>query len=78
MGRWQDCPEWNAYGEPLDRHALLAILITVAYGASDEYHQRFVAGRSSELADLYADAAGASVAAALSWACGIIAVRSDV
>jgi len=33
-------------------------------GAFDEYHQSFVAGRSSDLADLVADAAGASGAAA--------------
>lgn len=41
-----------------------AVLIAVAYGAFDEYHQSFVAGRSSDLADLVADAAGASGAAA--------------
>jgi VanZ family protein len=58
--------------------AAIAIAITTAYGATDEYHQRFVIGRSAELADLYADAAGACVAAAVSWACGIIAVRADV
>ena len=60
------------------KQALLAILITTAYGASDEYHQRFVAGRSADLADLYADATGASVAAVACWAWGIIALRSDV
>lgn len=58
--------------------AAVAVVITTAYGATDEYHQRFVAGRSSELADLYADAAGACVATAASWAWGIIALRSDV
>jgi VanZ family protein len=60
------------------KQALLAIVVTTAYGATDEYHQRFVAGRSAELADLYADGAGACAAAALSWAWGIIALRSDV
>jgi VanZ family protein len=58
--------------------ALMAVLLTTAYGATDEFHQRFVAGRSAELADLYADACGAGVAAALTWAWGIIALRSDV
>ncbi len=24
VGRWHDCPEWNVYGEPQDRQALLA------------------------------------------------------
>jgi VanZ family protein len=60
------------------RQVLLAILITTAYGASDEYHQRFVAGRSADLADLYADATGASVATVGCWGWGIIALRSDV
>jgi VanZ family protein len=57
---------------------VLAVVITTAYGASDEYHQRFVTGRSAELADLYADGAGACAAAAVCWAWGIIALRSDV
>jgi VanZ family protein len=60
------------------RQAVIAIALTTAYGATDEFHQRFVAGRSAELADLYADAAGACIAAAVSRACGIIALRSDV
>jgi len=41
-----------------------AVLIAVAYGIFDEYHQAFVDGRSSEVADLVADAVGASTAAA--------------
>jgi VanZ family protein len=43
----------------------LAVTLTVAYGATDEFHQRFVAGRTADLADLAADAAGATVAAIL-------------
>lgn len=38
-----------------------AILFTLLYGASDEYHQSFVPGRSCEIADWYADATGALV-----------------
>ena len=38
--------------------ALLAILLGVAYGASDEFHQHFVPGRSVELADWIADSFG--------------------
>ena len=60
------------------RSALLALAIAVAYGASDEYHQSFVAGRSADVEDLYADAAGATTAVVACWAWGIISRRSDV
>ena len=56
--------------------AMVAVLIAVAYGVSDEFHQMFVPGRSAELADLGADALGAIVGAAACWAWGIISVRS--
>ncbi len=36
-----------------------ALLIPVLFGISDEYHQSFIAGRTPELFDLAADAAGA-------------------
>jgi VanZ family protein len=45
-----------------------AIFVTVAYGASDEWHQAFVPGRHADLADLVADAAGAILAMLLAWA----------
>lgn len=41
------------------RHAALAALLAAAYGATDEWHQSFVPGRSAEVADWCADAAGA-------------------
>jgi VanZ family protein len=56
--------------------ALAAIAISTAYGVSDEVHQLFVPGRSSELADLLADAIGAIAATAGCWAWGIIATRA--
>jgi VanZ family protein len=54
------------------RVAVMAIAITVAYGVTDELHQAMVPGRTAELADLYADAAGATLAAIACWAWGII------
>jgi VanZ family protein len=47
---------------------ILALILCVAYGASDELHQRFVAGRTCDVRDLAADAAGALIALlALQW-----------
>ena len=57
----------------LVRGALLTLLITVGYGASDEVHQRFVAGRSADVLDLRADAIGAMGAVLVCWAWGILA-----
>jgi VanZ family protein len=48
--------------------AALAVLAATAYGASDEFHQSFVPNRSVEIADLAADLAGATLAAALALA----------
>ena len=59
------------------RTAAIAIGITVAYGATDELHQVFVTGRTAEIADLYADGAGALLAAIACWAWGIISARRD-
>ena len=42
---------------PLKR-AILTIAFTVLYGISDEFHQSFVPGRSPEILDVAADAAG--------------------
>jgi len=35
-----------------------AVLVPLLFGLSDEYHQSFVAGRSTEVLDLVADGAG--------------------
>jgi VanZ family protein len=40
-------------------------VVTSAFGASDEWHQSFVPGRSAEVADWVADTAGAACAAVL-------------
>jgi VanZ family protein len=54
------------------RAVLLGILFTTLYGASDEYHQTFVVGRSAEMYDWYADAIGAAIGAFACWLWGII------
>jgi VanZ family protein len=51
---------------------LLAIASAAAYGAFDEWHQRYVPGRTADVRDLAADAIGASAAAGALWAWGII------
>lgn len=45
------------------RAALLAVLVAIAYGGIDEWHQSTVPNRDPDPADLVADAAGAVVAA---------------
>jgi VanZ family protein len=52
--------------------ALAAWAIAAAYGASDEWHQRFVPGRTSDWRDLRADAVGAGAAIAAAWLSGIL------
>jgi VanZ family protein len=56
--------------------ASAAMLITVAYGATDEVHQLFVPGRTGDVYDLMADAAGAlaGTVACILW--GIISPSS--
>jgi VanZ family protein len=50
---------------------IAVLAVTVAYGASDEFHQSFVQGRHASWMDIGYDAAGAvigvSLAAAWSW-----------
>ena len=43
----------------LKRKLLYAALVGIVYGISDEFHQSFVPGRETSLADTIADAAGA-------------------
>ena len=50
----------------------VAFVITVAYGASDEWHQMYVPGRHADIRDLIADAIGALAAGVGVKAWGII------
>jgi VanZ family protein len=52
--------------------ALLGIVLTIAYGVTDEFHQMFVPGRYADTKDLAADAIGAVLGAIVCWLCGII------
>jgi VanZ family protein len=45
--------------------AVAAVLIAVAYGVSDEFHQAFVPSRDSEFTDVLADGGGASLVSAI-------------
>ncbi len=50
---------------PQGARAFLPALLATAYGLTDELHQRYVPGRSADLADLFADGGGALLAVAL-------------
>jgi VanZ family protein len=58
------------------RDLFIGLAIAIAYAASDEFHQRFVPGRSADLADLYADVMGSAIALGGCWAWSIISPRS--
>lgn len=49
------------------KNILLSIVLTIAYGASDEYHQKFTPLRSSSMFDIYTDTAGAIISGIILW-----------
>jgi VanZ family protein len=52
-----------------------AIVVAVLYGISDEFHQSFVPGRTSDAADVVADGTGATVAGGIAWLVARFGVR---
>jgi len=58
------------------RSAVLAWVVCLAYGASDEFHQSFVPGRTPALDDLAADAAGAATSILVLWCAAVVGRRS--
>jgi len=58
----------QSYFPLLRRHAWLgAFIFTVVYGLLDEFHQRFVPGRASDIYDVMADTGGALLYAVIAW-----------
>jgi VanZ family protein len=57
---------WFLWYRALDLHSPLpAVAITLAYAASDEFHQTFVDGRHGSPLDVLIDAAGVGIAVML-------------
>lgn len=69
---------WRAIRKPIRhdprpwqwREAALAILIVFLYASTDEFHQRFVHGRTPMVSDVFIDTAGATLGMLLLWAIG--------
>jgi VanZ family protein len=56
---------WRGEGVGRGRSLVLAILVTILYAASDEFHQLWVPGRDSSVFDWSADAIGSVAGATL-------------
>ena len=64
------CTAWALRLTRLRHHKKLiffAVIIVALYGASDEFHQSFVSGRSSSFYDWLADLIGAGIGARIAW-----------
>ena len=61
----------GAMNSPDNRHRLyqpwLAVGLVIAYGVLDEFHQHFVPGRTPDIYDVMADAAGGMIGVWLSY-----------
>lgn len=56
---WPQRPVW--------RTVVLGAFLAAAFGVTDELHQAFVPGRSSDIADVYADTLGGAAGAVLAY-----------
>jgi len=63
-------PNWNP-----SRTVSISILLTTLYGASDEFHQAFVAARTADVLDLAADFVGGAIGALCCFLLGAVFVR---
>jgi VanZ family protein len=52
--------------------AVVALALAASYGASDEWHQAFVPGRSPDVHDLVADGIGAAAAVGAAWVFAVL------
>jgi len=55
-------------GVPMLSAVMLAIFLTSAYGATDEWHQAFTPQRQSDVHDWMADTLGGTIGAVTGWA----------
>lgn len=69
----------NSPNSTLRNHALLfAIIIGTVYGASDEFHQSFVPGRTTSFWDLAADSTGVIMAQAVIFIKDKLCIRNRI
>jgi VanZ family protein len=74
---------WRGWRKPLKNdtrpwqwsEALLALLVSALYAASDEVHQYFVPGREARLGDVMLDSAGAATGLLAVWIVGVLRGR---
>jgi VanZ family protein len=59
------------------RVAATALIVTVLYAVSDEFHQSFVPGRDASAYDVLTDATGALAGTIACWAWGMISSVRD-
>jgi VanZ family protein len=58
---------WTAAAFQLPRPTIVGVVVGVAYAASDEFHQSFVAGRSPTVTDVLIDSVGVLLGVAAWW-----------
>jgi len=63
---------WSGLGRPVYGWAWL---VSAVYGATDEWHQSFVPGRTSSVEDWLSDAAGAAAGLVAVWLAARLAAR---